>query len=135
MKTTLTGFILLIMISTASSQNTNSASIKLIEIRSYNLKPGTRDQFHKLVKEVTLPMLEKVKMKVIAYGPSSHDADSYFLVRLFDDLDDRQKQEDAFYGSDEWRKGPREKVLSFIESYTTITVLADENLIKGLSNL
>jgi NIPSNAP len=105
---------------------------KLLEIRSYNLKPGPRDQFHKVMTKEALPMLQAVNMQVIVYGPSSHDENSYFLMRLFNDAEDRQTQEDAFYGSTEWLRGPREKVLSFIEDYTTITIPASERLIQGL---
>jgi hypothetical protein len=111
---------------------TMNVSDKLLEIRSYNLKPGTRDQFHKVMTEEAFPMLQRVNMEVVAYGPSSHDENTYFLMRLFNNLDDRQKQEDAFYGSDEWIKGPRERILSFIENYTTITLPADERLIQSL---
>ena len=50
---------------------------------------------------------------------SLHDNDSYFLMRAFPSVEERQRSEDAFYGSDEWRKGPREAILAAIDSYTT----------------
>ena len=52
--------------------NTN----RMIEIRSYNLKPGTRNEFHKLFLEQALPLLEKWKVEVVTCGPSLHDSDS-----------------------------------------------------------
>ena len=55
-----------------------------VEIRSYNLKPGTRDRFHQLFLKEALPMLNRWKVDVIAYGPSLHDKDSYFLMRAFE---------------------------------------------------
>jgi ketosteroid isomerase-like protein len=72
---------------------------------------------------------------VIAYGPSLHDKDSYFLMRGFEGVEIRQKQEDAFYGSEEWIKGPRERVLADIDSYTTIVVELDEATTQGLRKL
>ena len=42
----------------------------LIEIRSYNLKPGTREEFHRLVREEAMPLLERWGMDVVAFGPS-----------------------------------------------------------------
>jgi hypothetical protein len=83
-------------------------SARIVEIRSYNLKPGTRDRFHCLFVKEALPMLQCSKFDVIAYGSSLHDADEYFLMRGFSSLEDREHSEDAFYGSDEWRRGPRE---------------------------
>jgi hypothetical protein len=74
------------------------AGRKVVEIRSYNLKPGTRDRFHELFLKEALPMLKRWKVDVIAHGPSLHDEDSYFLIRGFDGVDIRQKEEDAFYG-------------------------------------
>ena len=110
----------------ATSKITNQQSMnKIIEIRSYNLKPGTRDHFNQLFTEQALPLLKKWDIEVIAFGPSLHDEDSYFLVRAFRDADARQQKEDAFYGSDEWKMGPREVILAQIVSYTTIVVLKD----------
>ena len=108
------------------------ASKKVVEIRSYNLKPGTRDRFHELFLKEALPMLKRWKVDVIAHGPSLHDQDSYFLIRGFNGVDIRQKEEDAFYGSDEWIKGPRERVLADIDSYTTIVIELDEATVRGL---
>jgi hypothetical protein len=105
---------------------------RVVEIRSYNLKPGTREQFHQLFLREALPMLQRWKVDVVAYGPSLHDANSYFLMRSFASVDDRQKSEDAFYGSEEWRKGPREAILAAIESYTTVVIHLDETTIRGL---
>jgi hypothetical protein len=53
-------------------------------------------------------------------------------MRAYDDLDHRQSSEDAFYGSDEWRSGPREPILALIESYTDVVLELDEATIDGL---
>ncbi len=106
----------------------------MVEIRSYNLKPGTRDRFHQLFLKEALPMLQRWKVDVVSYGPSLHDKDSYFLMRSFENVDARQKAEDAFYGSEEWIKGPRERVLADIDSFTTIVVQLDESTVQGLKN-
>ena len=84
-----------------------------IEIRSYNLKPGTRQEFHRLFLEEAFPMLQRWKVDVVAYGPSLHEQDSYFLFRRYDSLSQREESENAFYESDEWRQGPREAVIAW----------------------
>ncbi len=106
----------------------------LIEIRSYNLKPGTRDEFHRLSLEEALPMLKRWNVDVVAYGPSLHDENAYYLMRRYDSLTDRVQNEDAFYGSDEWRQGPREAILALIENYTEIVLELDEATVQGLRN-
>lgn len=110
-------------------------AVLVVEIRSYNLKPGTRDRFHQLFLQEALPMLRRWKVDVVAYGPSLHDADSWFLMRAFPSLEDRQKSEDAFYGSDEWKKGPREAILADIESYTTVVLRLDDEAVRGLRRI
>jgi ketosteroid isomerase-like protein len=116
----------------ALPQASLARQMRTVEIRSYNLKPGTRDRFHQLFLKEALPMLKRWKVDVVSYGPSLHDQDSYFLMRAFEGVEQRQKSEDAFYGSDEWLKGPRERVLADIDSYTTIVIHVDEATLQGL---
>lgn len=106
--------------------------IRVVEIRSYNLQPGTRAQFQALFEREALPMLLRWKMDVVAYGPSPHDQDSWFLMRGFASVEQRQRDEDAFYGSDEWIKGPRAAILAGIDTYATIVIPVDAATLAGL---
>ena len=108
---------------------------RIVEVRSYNLKAGTRDRFHQRFVREALPMLRRWKVDVVAYGPSLHDSDSYYLMRAYASLEDRQRSEDAFYGSDEWRQGPREAILADIVSYTTVVIRLDDAALRGLRGL
>jgi hypothetical protein len=108
---------------------------RVLEIRSYNLKKGTRPRFHELFVKEALPMLARWKVDVVAYGASVHDEDSYFLMRSYASVEDMQRSEDAFYGSDEWKKGPREAILACIDAYTTVVVNVDETTLSGLRAL
>ena len=116
----------------ADGQAPTTQAGRFVEIRSYNLKPGTRDRFHQLFVTQALPMLQRWKVQVVAYGPSLHDTDSYYLMRGYPSVEDRQRSEDAFYGSDEWKQGPREAILACIDSYTTIVVQLDDATVRGL---
>ena len=106
-----------------------------VELRSYNVKPGLRDEFHRLFLEEALPLLKQWKVEVVAYGASLHDRDSYFLIRRFDSLAQRDEVETSFYSSEEWRLGPREAILALIESYTEIVLPVDEATLQGLRRL
>lgn len=116
----------------AAAQGTPAGAGGVVEIRSYNLKPGTRDQFHKRFLSEALPLLNRARIDVVAYGPSLHDKDSYFLIRAFPGIEERQRSEDAFYGSEAWIKGPRAAVLADIDSYTTIVVRLDDSIVDAL---
>ena len=103
-----------------------------VEIRSYSLKPGMRDRFHRLFLEQAYPMLKRWKVDVVAYGLSLHNEDSYYLMRRYDSLAQREETENAFYSSDEWKQGPREAIIALIEHYTEIVLELDESTVQGL---
>ena len=97
----------------------------IVEIRSYTLKPGSGAGFHRAFVEDALPMLERWGVDVVAFGPSLDDDDAYYLMRAYQSVDERQQSQDAFYGSDEWRNGPREAIVSKIETLISVVVPAE----------
>lgn len=105
---------------------------RLIEIRCLTLKPGTREEFHRLFSEESLPLLKRWKFDVVAHAPSLHDENTYYVIRCFESLSQRQQMEDAFYGSDDWRLGPREAMLSLIEIYADVVFELEEIAIQGM---
>jgi hypothetical protein len=126
---------LLVPLAALDTQRARGASGPILELRAYNLKPGTRERFHQRFVRDALPLLREWKIDVVAAGPSLHDADSYFLMRAFPSVVERARLEDAFYASPAWRNGPREAVLADIQSYTTIVIPADPELLVRLRAL
>jgi len=104
----------------------------LIEVRTLTLKSGTRNEFHRLFTQESLPILQRWKIDVVAHGPSLHDEDTYYVIRRFDNLAQREQREDSFYGSDDWRKGPRQALLALIENYVDVVFELEEDPIQGL---
>jgi len=76
-------------------------------------------------------MLERWGVDVVAFGPSLDDEDLYVLIRGYASLDDLRASQDAFYGSDEWREGPREAIVSLIESDISVVMPATSLLRSG----
>jgi hypothetical protein len=104
----------------------------LIEIRTLNLKPGTREEFHRLYIEKALPLLKRWNFDVVAHGPSLNDENIYYVIRRYDSLAQREQMEDTYYASDDWRKGPREAMLALMENYTDVVFEVDEVTVQGL---
>ena len=107
----------------------------ILEIRTYRLKPGTRDEFVRLMRDESGPLLAAAGIRVVALGASLAAEDGHeeaYLIRAFDSLSRRDAQEEAFYGSDVWRLGPREAVVSRIESYHTIVIEASTEMVAAL---
>jgi hypothetical protein len=106
--------------------------MRLVEIRSYQLHPGTRDEYDRLFHEEAAPLLRRFGIDVVAVGPSAGEPNGYYLVRAFDDVEDRTRSEDAFYGLPEWREGPRRAVLDCIVTYTDAVFELPDELVEGL---
>ncbi len=103
-----------------------------VEFLAITLKPGTRATFHRLYVERSLPIQKLWQIDVVANGPSMLDEDTYYAIRRLDSLAHRQKSEDAFYGSDDWKKGPREAMLGLIESMSQFVLEMDDAAVQGL---
>ena len=114
------------------SPSVTQSTMRVVEIRTFNLKPGTRSEFHRLASEVAAPMQRRWKIDVVACGPSAHDDNSYYVIRAWPTLAERQRTDEAFYSSDEWRNGPRDEVIARIESYTTVVLHLDAVTVEGL---
>ena len=69
---------------------------------------------------------------MVPHGPSLHNENSYYVIRRFDSLAQREQSEDAYYNSDDWRLGPREAMLALMENYTDIVFELDEVTVQGL---
>lgn len=107
----------------------------ILEIRTYRLKPGSGEGFLQLMRNEALPLLESSGIRVVRCGLSLVAEDGHdeaFLLRAFRSLDERREQEEAFYGSDAWRHGPREAILSMIESYHSVVIETSEAAVRAL---
>ena len=105
--------------------NNSTAPEEIIEILTLDIKPGRRDEFHKTYVTNSVPLLKKWNFNLVAYGPSLHDANSYYVIRAFKSLDDRQVSEDAFYNSTEWQQGPRNAILELVDHFAYAVVSAE----------
>lgn len=108
--------------------------MKLVEIRTYKLKPGTAERFVSAFHDA-LPLVRASGMDVVAFGRSNHEHESFYLVRAYENLDQLKVQQDAFYSSDVWRQGPRAPLVSCLEDYlNTLLWLSDQSVEDLRSN-
>jgi hypothetical protein len=103
-----------------------------IEIRTLTLKPNTRDMFHHHYMEHVLPLLKRWNFDVVTHGPSRQGENTYYVIRRFESLGQREEIEAAFYNSDDWRLGPREAVMALIESNVDVVLEVDESTVEGI---
>lgn len=107
----------------------------ILEIRTYRLRPGSGAEFVRVMREESMPLVEAAGLRVLAHGPSLVAEDSHeeaYLIRAFDSLAHREQQETDFYGSEAWRRGPREAIVSKIVDYHTIVLDVPAALVAAL---
>jgi hypothetical protein len=88
--------------------------------------------FHDLVTHSSLPLLAAAGTDVVAYGPSLHDPDAYFLIRAYESVDHLRSSQDAFYSSAAWRQGPREAIVALIERDVNAVLWLSAEAIEAL---
>src|SRR5690606_15311519 len=69
----------------------------ILEIRTYRLKPGTTEEFVRLMREESMPLLEKFGIRVVRYGASLAAEDGNeeaYLIRAFTSLEAHREQEE-----------------------------------------
>ena len=107
----------------------------ILEIRTYRLRPGTREDFVRVLRDEAVPLLRQFGIRVVDCGPSlvgEDGAEEAYLIRAFASLEERDTQEEAFYGSAAWRDGPRAGVVTPIEAYHTVVLDAPEAAMTAL---
>lgn len=107
----------------------------ILEIRTYRLRPGTRAEFLRVMREEGLPLLEKFGLDAVAWGPSVVNEDGHeeaFIMRAFASTEERDEQEEAFYGSPDWHDGPRLGIVTPIVSYHTIVIETSAEAVEAL---
>ena len=109
----------------------------ILEIRTYRLQPGSGEEFVRVMREETVPLLEQAGIRVVDCGGSLVAEDGHeqaYLLRAFASLETRQEQEARFYGSEAWRSGPREAIVSRIDGYHTIVLETSDESIQALQH-
>ena len=106
-----------------------TASQEVFEILTLDIKPGRRDEFHKVYEAQSVPLLKKWNFDLVAYGPSLQDANSYYVIRRFKSLEEREKSEDTFNSSNDWKSGPRNAIMELVDHFA-YAVVSTETLKK-----
>nr|WP_010393804.1 NIPSNAP family containing protein [Paracoccus sp. TRP] len=105
---------------------------RLIEILLYKLKPGTGGEFFDIMHNISVPLHRQNGIDVIWHGQSMHDPDGYGLIRGFADMAELDEAQSAFYAGDAWKTGPREAIISRIETATKIIIPMNADAVRGL---
>ncbi len=71
-------------------------------------------------------------MDVVAYGKSDHEEETYFLIRAYESREALEAEQAAFYGSTQWREGPRSALVDRINTYVNTLVWASAQSVDDI---
>lgn len=106
---------------------------RLIEIRTYQLKPGAAATFHEVMGSKAVPFIRSKGMDVVAHGHSDHEEPTYYLIRAYADRDALIREQTAFYGSSDWAVSEiRAELLSLITGYVNTLLRVSEASVEDM---
>jgi hypothetical protein len=94
----------------------------VIEMRTYKLVPGKREEFLEIFTSRSLPAHREIGMTVIGPFRSIEDPDTFFFMRAFPDLASREPMKAAFYDGPLWKGELEAKLMPMIEKYDVVLV-------------
>jgi hypothetical protein len=101
---------------------------RIIEMRTYRIKPGMREEFLEIFRTRSLPAHRRIGMKILGPFLSVEDPDVFFFMRGFPDLESRGPMKDQFYEGALWKEELEHKLMPMIERYDVVLVEADGGL-------
>ncbi|MBA7933747.1 NIPSNAP family protein [Klebsiella sp. RHBSTW-00215] len=106
--------------------------MKAVEFLLYTLKPGSGEDFHRIMLEQSAPCHRAAGMDIVSFGNSVEDKDAYYLIRVYDDLAHLKASQEAFYSSQAWRDGPRQAIIDKISVSVKSTMILSTSAVDAL---
>ena len=92
----------------------------IVEVRSYRIKPGRRDEFVHLFETRAVPALRSYGMKVMGPFLDVENPNKFVWLRSFPSLEERERLKNAFYEGDLWKNELEAIAMPMLDSYDVI---------------
>ncbi len=94
----------------------------VIEIRTYRIRPGQRDEIIGLLRDRLFPLHREIGIKVVGPFPSAEDEDTFTWLRAFPDAVSRDTMIKTLYGGPVWKDELEGIILPAITEHTVAVV-------------
>jgi heme-degrading monooxygenase HmoA len=92
----------------------------IVEVRSYRIKPGRREEFVQFFETRSAPALRSHGMRVVGPLLDLENPNKFVWLRIFPSLDERERMKAAFYEGELWKNELESIAMPMIESYDVI---------------
>jgi heme-degrading monooxygenase HmoA len=89
----------------------------IVEVRSYRVTPGKRDEFIKFFEQRSAPALQSHGMKVVGPLLDLENPNKFVFLRGFPSMEDLHRMKDEFYGGKVWKEELEHIAMPMLESY------------------
>lgn len=102
----------------------------IVEMRTYRLKPGTRERFLEIFRSRSMPEHARIGMPILGPFLSAEDPDVFFFMRGFPDLPSRDALKAQFYEGALWKNELESVLMPMIERYDVVVVDDRDGLVR-----
>jgi hypothetical protein len=89
----------------------------IVEVRSYRIAPGRREEFLEFFQTRSIPALRAHGMEVMGPFVDLENPNKFVWLRLYPSLEDRDRMRTAFYEGDIWKNELEAIAMPMLESY------------------
>ena len=101
----------------------------IVEVRSYRIKPGKREEFIKLFETRAVPAMRTYGMQVTGPFLDVENPHKFVFLRSFPSLKEREQMRNAFYGGELWKNELEGLAMPLLESYDVILCEASQGCV------
>src|SRR6266404_3513485 len=94
----------------------------IIEMRTYETKPGKRSQFLEIFRSKSIPAHTEIGMKILGPFLSIEDPDTFFFMRGFPDVASREPMKAKFYEGELWKRELENILMPMLDKYEVVLV-------------
>jgi len=92
----------------------------IVEVRSYRIKPGQRQEFINFFETKVVPALRSHGMQILGPLLDLENPNKFVWLRSFPSLEGREQMREAFYEGDVWKNELESIAMPLLESYDVI---------------
>ena len=89
----------------------------IVEVRTYRIKQGLRNEFLDFFVKRAIPALQRKGMVVLGPLVDLENPNVFIWLRAFPSLAERERMRSAFYESDEWKNELEEIAMPMLDAY------------------
>ena len=94
----------------------------VVEMRTYKLKPGTRERFLQVFRTQSVPEHRRLGMKILGPFLSIEEPHTFFFMRGFPDLSSREPLKASFYEGELWKRELEGVLMPMIDRFDVVLV-------------